>query len=1257
MLVQSCVLILVLLIMTLLLRQRAKAVFLYALWMLLLVKLVLPVGLALPSSPTYWARQHLPEIGRSETPLTSRDRAISNPPTASTATPAPLQSAVEPRPAMTQVKAATPPEAPTWQPPVNPSQNVTHQQNAASLSWQALAMLAWLTTVCVMMGLLVQRAFFVNSLIRQSRPADARLRSQLKRCAIRMKFRRRVDLRLSPNATSPSVCGLLRPVILIPDNLTGDLNAGQTKAVFIHELAHIKRGDLWVNLIQALLQILYFYNPMLWVANSIIRKIREQAVDETVLVVMNDHAKDYPDTLLTVSKLVWSKPTLSLRLIGVVESKHALAGRINHILSRPFPKSTKLGMVGLAAILIAAAVLLPMAEAQSDIDVKVHDMTISSGHGKTAAEKNIEYAGGSELMRAYMAALLADDAETLGQITSTANETTQQLRLSFNEIDKLGLIRTKSHYTPSLRRTLSSPDPNINTRIGMFSGGRIKRINGVQYHLLAIIEQANSTPWQLKDARWYRTDREWQESDTRVNAELAQAFVALAAHFKRREASPRDIADIEHEFNQLSHEMVKSLPERGSKTRSVLYGQKVTVAQENVIPVVTSFMESLRQGRADSKDLRCPGSLEHKLERLRELCHLEGLYVKEIYASNSFAIALTEGMQRHDGLPCQLGFTFIVYPHGRWIFKDTDWLTPENRLAFVEGFKAFYPNVLRVFNLGGTPQVRTSVMKAKYEATLPNGVTVELLGVCEHPSTGKPWWSPDGALLGFAPYQKLDDREAYSDLQLYEIVYRVNPSDNSISKIDRTNEIPGSFGPYPISRQTEGVLDNLKDALYAYIPVQDANDQVDLSFSCGKNTDWRTLIRAESPVDRSGMNSDNANIYVSLGQDKRIIAHVTHKLSKEVRVVAKDQDGRLYHPISIRGRGMEFANVLSAAFDLSVDQAAVVEVQVQDFQPITFKNVSLSPNHETHVLIDVEESTEGYQAKTKNSSAEAAFIIQKVRDRYAGIKTFSAVGELLTRVERLRPSMPNKNTNRVHPKGTQVLKSVFTMKLGRPSLYCIEWNENTNTAISRVGNAWSIGNGSNGLINGKELTYEKPLRALIGTASQMGRAQSFLFFDTSLNLFKNLKHLLQKQDEPINGVDCYVVSGKRNRSTHTFWISKTDFQIQQHQSVSEGSAEPEESSGRELSDESITHVLKLQNKEATPQELADFRTQLADARATTSEVIVTKIETYRQITLDQSISKEQCVPSKDIDEVTETLRTLRDQYQSRLQDLSPTQSD
>jgi hypothetical protein len=119
-----------------------------------------------------------------------------------------------------------------------------------------------------------------------------------------------------------------------------------------------------------MVQIVYIYNPLLWVANAIIRKVREQAVDEMVLVAMGEQAEDYPKTLVSISKLTFGRPVLSLRLIGVVESRKALVGRIRHIASRPFPETAKLGIVGLLGVIIMAAVLLPMARAEKD-DVAV----------------------------------------------------------------------------------------------------------------------------------------------------------------------------------------------------------------------------------------------------------------------------------------------------------------------------------------------------------------------------------------------------------------------------------------------------------------------------------------------------------------------------------------------------------------------------------------------------------------------------------------------------------------------------------------------------------------------------------------------------------------------------------------------------------------------------------------------------------------------------------------------------------------------
>ena len=193
----------------------------------------------------------------------------------------------------------------------------------------------------------------------------------MSQCRKKVGVRQKIEIRLSNTVMSPAVCGLFKPIVLIPKSLLDTLSPDNLKAVLIHELAHIKRGDLWINCVQTILQITYFYNPFVWLASAVVRKIREQAVDETVLVALGTEAKSYSNTLIDIAEIAFFRASLSLRLIGVVESKKELSRRIRHMLNRPVPKSAKIGLWGLFILIAMGAVLLPMAKAQVGKETKV----------------------------------------------------------------------------------------------------------------------------------------------------------------------------------------------------------------------------------------------------------------------------------------------------------------------------------------------------------------------------------------------------------------------------------------------------------------------------------------------------------------------------------------------------------------------------------------------------------------------------------------------------------------------------------------------------------------------------------------------------------------------------------------------------------------------------------------------------------------------------------------------------------------------
>ncbi|HMH23546.1 MAG TPA: M56 family metallopeptidase [Puia sp.] len=108
-------------------------------------------------------------------------------------------------------------------------------------------------------------------------------RDRLEELALTLQVRIRVALLESEIVRVPMVVGFFKPVILIPFSLLSQLPPEQVEAILLHELAHIRRRDYFVNLIQSFAEILFFFNPgVLWIS-SLIREERENCCDDIAL--------------------------------------------------------------------------------------------------------------------------------------------------------------------------------------------------------------------------------------------------------------------------------------------------------------------------------------------------------------------------------------------------------------------------------------------------------------------------------------------------------------------------------------------------------------------------------------------------------------------------------------------------------------------------------------------------------------------------------------------------------------------------------------------------------------------------------------------------------------------------------------------------------------------------------------------------------------------------------------------------------------
>ncbi|WP_296148392.1 M56 family metallopeptidase [uncultured Flavobacterium sp.] len=89
----------------------------------------------------------------------------------------------------------------------------------------------------------------------------------------------------------PSVTGFFKPIILIPVGLLSNLPQDQIEAILLHELAHIRRKDYFINLIQSFAEIIFFFNPgVLWLS-SLLKEERENCCDDIAVGITKSKSK------------------------------------------------------------------------------------------------------------------------------------------------------------------------------------------------------------------------------------------------------------------------------------------------------------------------------------------------------------------------------------------------------------------------------------------------------------------------------------------------------------------------------------------------------------------------------------------------------------------------------------------------------------------------------------------------------------------------------------------------------------------------------------------------------------------------------------------------------------------------------------------------------------------------------------------------------------------------------------------------------
>ncbi len=278
---------------------------------------------------------------------------IYTPPVVVQAEQAPLPPPAAPLPqAAPSASAPLPAPPPFWQ--------QIDRYGLASAVWMLVASLLGLR---LLLG--CTYVTFLRSTARTRR--EGPLAELVAEAAATLRVRRRVAIATTTVCHGPVLAGIFRPVILLPENMAEALTRAQLKLVITHELAHARRWDNLVLLIQRLAEMLFFFHPVVWLCGWMMRREAEAACDDMVVSAYGDaegtSAAAYADSLTRVAEM---KCGITRRLLvnTFAAAESNFHRRIRRILSGRRTRMTVwLSLVTGAALILIGALGLPAASA------------------------------------------------------------------------------------------------------------------------------------------------------------------------------------------------------------------------------------------------------------------------------------------------------------------------------------------------------------------------------------------------------------------------------------------------------------------------------------------------------------------------------------------------------------------------------------------------------------------------------------------------------------------------------------------------------------------------------------------------------------------------------------------------------------------------------------------------------------------------------------------------------------------------------
>ncbi|HEX4646135.1 MAG TPA: M56 family metallopeptidase, partial [Verrucomicrobiae bacterium] len=230
----------------------------------------------------------------------------------------------------------------------------------------SMAKYFWLAGCVGMFALVGWRYQKLNCEVNKLKPVDdPRVLGLLENCQVLLGIKRQVRLLATDDLNAPALFGQRNPRLLLPANMLQNLEDREVQFIFLHELIHLRRGDVLVNWAAIFFRSLHWFNPAVWLMLKKLRADQELACDAAVIsLIAPEERRLYGGTLV---KLLddFAAAGLCPSLVPFITNKHHIKRRITMI-ARFKPANRLVSMASLALLVALGAITFTRAADKKD---------------------------------------------------------------------------------------------------------------------------------------------------------------------------------------------------------------------------------------------------------------------------------------------------------------------------------------------------------------------------------------------------------------------------------------------------------------------------------------------------------------------------------------------------------------------------------------------------------------------------------------------------------------------------------------------------------------------------------------------------------------------------------------------------------------------------------------------------------------------------------------------------------------------------